>query len=262
MGQNIGVFDSGLGGLSVYRETKKLLPEQKIVYYADSRNAPYGTKNQKEIRKLTTNAIQFLASRRCEIIVIACNTATTGGIGFYRRRFPNSSFVGVVPPIKPAAKASKSKKIVVLSTAATAKSKYLKNLVKEFASGCKVWNFGCPKLVEAVENGTTDDDRTRIILKKYLDKPLKDGADTVVLGCTHFPFLKDVIRKIYGRKIKILDPSKPVAVQTNKLSKNTQRDTSKITRGKDCFYTSGNAKRLTKVASKLLKRRVGFRTSG
>ncbi|MCL5004276.1 MAG: glutamate racemase [Patescibacteria group bacterium] len=261
MGQSIGVFDSGLGGLSVYREIKKLLPGQRIIYFADHKNAPYGTRKEKEIRNLTIRAIEFLKQKSCSPVVIACNTATTGGIDFYRRKFPNISFVGVVPPIKPAAIGSKSKKIVILSTTATSKSKYLKRLIKWFARDCKVWNFGCPELVEAVENGTVDREKTKSMLRRYLDKPLKDGADSIVFGCTHFPFLSKVIKEVSGSGIKILEPSKPVATQVRRIYQNDQRSWSKNVKILDKFYTSGNSRTISQVATKLLKRGINFQNA-
>lgn len=261
MGQSIGVFDSGLGGLSVYREIKKLLPNRRIIYFADQKNSPYGTKNQREIKKLTWKSIQFLLDKGCDPIVIACNTATTGGIDFYRQRFPGVSFVGVVPPIKPAAIASKNKKIVILSTTATSKSKYLKDLIKEFASDCKVWNLGCPELVEAVESGEVYGEKTKNVLRNYLDKPLKKGADVVVLGCTHFPFLEGVIKKIAGKNVKILAPSKPVALQVLKISQNYTRSWSKKGNERNEFFTSGIAVEVSVVASKLLKRKIEFKSA-
>lgn len=260
MGQNIGVFDSGIGGLSVYREIKKLLPNRRIIYLADHKNAPYGTKSQKKIKELTGEAVEFLVLKNCNTIVIACNTATTSGIDFYRRKFPSISFVGVVPPIKPAATASKSRKIIILSTTTTSKSRYLKGLIKEFAYDCEVWNLGCPELVEAVESGLINSLRTKYLLKKYLDKPINDGADAIVLGCTHFPFLRDTLKEIYGNKITIADSSKPVALQVLKLSKNKQPKSSKITKTKDYFYTSGNATKVSIVAYRLLSQSIIFKS--
>lgn len=274
MGRCVGVFDSGLGGLSVYREIKKLLPSQKVIYLADHKNAPYGTKKQAEIKKLTVNSIRFLLSRGCDPIVIACNTATTGGMEYYRKKFPGVVFVGVVPPIKPAAKFSKNKKIIMLSTQATSKSKYLRDLINEFAPDCLVWNFGCSELVRAVESGQTSGEKTGHALRKYLEKPLKDGADAVVLGCTHFPFLTAALRKIVGGGVRILEPSFPVARQVLNLYQNgtpkrgslVQNNNKKLTlkRGKfvvlkDEFYTSGDAQNASRVASKLLKRKIIFR---
>lgn len=261
MGQNIGVFDSGLGGLSIYQEVKKLMPNQKIIYFADYKNTPYGTKTQRQIRDLTVKAISFLERKNCGLVVLACNTATTGGIDYYRKNFSNLKFVGVVPPIKPAAKISPSKKIVVLSTTATSKSKYLKNLIHEFAADCKVWNFGCPELVEAVESGVVNSDKTKSELRKYLDSPLKDGADVIVLGCTHFPFLTNAIKKISGSKIKIIEPSKSVAGQTLSLYQKTQPKTLNFVPNGNEFYTSGNSMAISEVASKLLKIKINFKSA-
>lgn len=261
MGQNIGVFDSGLGGLSIYREIKKLLPKQKIIYFADHKNSPYGTKTENEIKKMTISAIKFLELKNCGLVVLACNTATTSGIDFYRRKFPHLKFVGVVPPVKPAAKFSRNKKIAILSTTATAKSLYLKNLIVEFASSCQIFNLGCPELVGAVESGTVNSLETLRELRKYLDKLLREGVDVIVLGCTHFPFLMDPIKNISGKEIKVLEPSKSVARQTLRLYQKTQPKTSKFVPRGDEFYTSGNAGRVSWVASRLLKREIVFKNA-
>jgi len=258
MGQNIGVFDSGLGGLSVYREIKKLLPRHKIIYFADHKNAPYGTKSQSEIRSLTLAAIRFLLSKKCNPVVIACNTATTGGIEYYRRKFPDISFVGVVPPIKPAAKKGKNKKILILSTPYTSKSAYLKKLIKDYATGCQIFNLGCPEFVELVEKGILVGTEVERIIRKYLEQPVEEGVDVVVLGCTHFPFLKMVIRKVAGKGIKILDPSQPVASQVSSLYINSMRSHYKNVQTGDEFFTSENTLGASDVASKLLKRKVIF----
>lgn len=261
MGQiRIGIFDSGVGGLTVYQEIKKCLKNNPLVYFSDQKNVPYGLKSQRQIRRLTVDAIKLLKNADSDVVVIACNTATTGGVEYYRKKFPGLPIVGVVPPVKPAARLSKSKKIVILSTTATAQSPYQKRLMRQFAANCQVFNFGCPQLVKLTERGEVKGPKVEAVLKNFLAKPLKKGADVIGLGCTHFPFLKGVIRKIGGNKVKIIDTRHAVAQQVvrivSRLEKLTQ--TMALEVGRESFYTSGDPKKVSQIASKLLQRKIRF----
>lgn len=257
MGFSIGVFDSGLGGLSIYREVKKLLPRTPLVFLADQKNLPYGNKTQKEIINFTSRGIEFLENKDCQIIVIACNTATTGGIDYYRRKFPHLKFVGVVPPIKLAARLTKTAKIIILSTNFTAKSDYLKNLIRRFAGACQVENLGCPDLVEIVEKGVSESASCQRPLRKHLDYLILNHYDAIVLGCTHFYFLINDIQKIYGQGLRIFDPSKAVAEQTQRVWRRLLIKAG-AEYADDHFFTTGQPREASRVGSKLLKKKIRF----
>lgn len=200
----IGIFDSGLGGLGIFKEIKKLLPKESIFYYADNQNIPYGGKSKARIRKLTLKALAKIRNRGCKIIVIACNTATTSGIDYYRRKM-NLSLIGVVPVIKTAAALTKNKKIALLATPLTNKNKYISGLIKKFAKDCRVKKISCPDWVNAIEQNLVTDQLLNKCLKKIT------AEDVVILGCTHFPLIKARIQKLIGRNRQVIDSNAAVA---------------------------------------------------
>jgi len=197
----IGIFDSGIGGLSVKKEIEKLLPEEEIFYLADKENFPYGEKAPSQIRKIAEKNTQYLIDRGAEIIVVACNTATVHAIAYLRKRFPYVSFVGVEPAVKPAGLASK-KGVIVLSSPKATRSRQLHKLFNKWAKGVKVFNIGSLELVEAVEK-KLGSERIKIILGKKLPKKILNQSDVLVLGCTHFPLIKNEIAKYVGKKLKL-----------------------------------------------------------
>lgn len=253
----IGVFDSGVGGLSVLKELIELMPKENYIFVADQINVPYGEKTKKELEKETLKVCNFLVSKNSKIIVAACNTATCYAIDFLRARV-KIPIVGTTPAIKPAVAESKSGVIGVMSTPATSKSPYLNNLIKEHAGSMKVINIGCYGLEDIIdETGMLDSPELRRLLSKYAGPIKKAGADVIVLGCTHYPFLKPQIRKIVGKHIKLVDSGKAIAKSTSAILHETNaiNDSGR----KTDFYTTGEAKQFSKVASILLKKRVSAR---
>lgn len=250
----IGIFDSGVGGLSILREIRKLLPRENYIFIADQKNIPYGGKTRSQLCLLTERITRFLIKMGAKIIVIACNTATCYTIEFLRRKFPSNIFVGTVPAIKPAARLSLNKTIVVLSTPATARSFYLKNLIRDNAAGIKVVNIGCPNLENLVEEGRVNSPEIKILVTKYLKKAASFRPDYIVLGCTHFPFLKEVIRGSSPFRANTIDSGRAIARRVknllNAVSLENGRKTSTI------YYTTGNPKRFSKVASRLLRAKI------
>lgn len=211
----IGIFDSGAGGLSVFREIRKVLPEQSYIYYSDSAHCPYGEKTREYIIERSRRITEFLISEGAEIIVVACNTATAAAISTLRKEYP-IKFIGMEPAIKPAAAITKTGVVGVLATSGTLKAeKYLDNREK-FAYDVKIAEHVGQGFVELVENGFTEGEEAENTVRQSL-KPLLDaGADTIVLGCTHYPFLEKTIRKVAGecvpeRQINIIDPAPAVA---------------------------------------------------
>lgn len=250
----IGVFDSGVGGLSVLKELVKLMPKENYLFVADQINVPYGEKTKKELEKETLKICDFLVSKNSKLIVAACNTATCYAIDFLKANI-KVPIVGTTPAIKPAAAESKSGVIGVMSTPATSKSAHLNKLIKDYAGGMKVINIGCYGLEDIIdETGNLNSPEVRRLLLKYAGPIKKAGADVIVLGCTHYPFLKPQIRNIVGKDIKLVDSGKAIAKRASAILRETNAFNN--SKGKTDFYTTGDPKQFSKVASILLKKRV------
>lgn len=212
----IGVFDSGIGGLSVLKEIHQLLPHENLIYVGDSANAPYGDRSAKYVRKQSQLIAEFLVDQGVKAIVIACNTATAEAAELLRETL-DIPVIGLEPAIKPAAKLSKSGVIGVLATQRTIDSERLLGLTERYAKDRKVLAQACPGLVERVEACELNGEATENLLKKYILPLLDQGADALILGCTHYPFLLPAIRKITGNDIEILETGKPVAAQLKRI---------------------------------------------
>jgi len=237
----IGIFDSGIGGLSLIKKIKKVLPKESITYLADNLNFPYGNKTPHQLRIISEKNVKWLLSQKAKLIVIACNTATVNSINYLRSIFPESSFVGLEPAIKPAAKLCK-KGIIILSSPKSTTSKQLNLLIKKFAKNKKVFNLGSLKLVRAVEQSCSTA-KTSKILKDILLKQTLNRADIIVLGCTHFPLIHDQIQKFVGENIKIIDSGEAVAKRIKTLLKE-KKLLSKEEKPKYKFFTSGKKKNI------------------
>lgn len=211
----VGIFDSGVGGLSVFREIHKVLPEQSYMYYSDNAHCPYGEKSREYIIDRAREITRFMLEKGCEIIVVACNTATAAAISTLREEFP-IKFIGMEPAIKPAAHATRSGVVGVLATAGTLKaSKYLDTREK-WAQNVQIVEHIGQGFVELVESGNTDGQSAESTVRESLMPLLEAGADTIVLGCTHYPFLIDTISKVTitefpERSVTIIDPAPAVA---------------------------------------------------
>ena len=206
----IGIFDSGVGGLSVFREIYKLLPSEKYIYFSDNAHCPYGEKSREYIIDRARAVTSFLIGQGAEIIVVACNTATAAAIATLRDEFP-ICFIGMEPAVKPAAQATKTGVVGVLATAGTLKaSKYIDTREK-WAQDVKIAEHIGQGFVELVESGSTTGAEAEATVEKSLRPLLDAGADTIVLGCTHYPFLSETIMKVAGGNIRIIDPAPAVA---------------------------------------------------
>ncbi len=247
----IGLFDSGVGGLSVLLEIAKILPKENFIFLADQLNVPYGAKSKREIEDLSERITYFLQKQKIKALVIACNTATCYALDYLRLNF-DIPIVGVVPAVKPAAKMTKIGKIVIMSTPATAKSSYLDLLVSEFAKNQQCLKLGCPGLEEVVE--TLNQSAGDKLLDKYTAQIKKFGADVVVLGCTHFPFLKGEIKKRLGPKVKVIDSGTAIARRVKYIL--VKKGTLSPKKDKDFFFTTGDPKEFSRVASILLKANI------
>ena len=210
----IGIFDSGSGGLSVYRELVKLLPREKYIYFSDNAHCPYGEKTAEFIRDRARTVTDVLLGMGADIIVVACNTATAAAIATLRAEYPKVPFIGMEPAVKPAALGTRTGVIGVLATAGTLKgSKYLTTRGR-FEDDVRIVEHVGKGFVELVENGILDGPEAESTVKESLQPLLSQGADTIVLGCTHYPFLRPVIERIAGPGVQVIDPAPAVARQT------------------------------------------------
>lgn len=213
---SIGVFDSGVGGLSVWREIVKVLPNTSTVYYADNANCPYGDKSQQEIIRLADRVTAFLLSKGCSMVVVACNTATAAAIEFLRAKY-SIPFVGMEPAVKPAAVMSKTGVIGVLATRGTFNGRLFQETSSKYAADVRMLIQPGYGLVELVEVADFSSPKVFELLRKYLEPMLDAGADHLVLGCTHYPFLIEAINEIAEGKLIIVDPASAVAAQVKRV---------------------------------------------
>ncbi len=214
----IGIFDSGVGGTSIWKEIKTLLPTEDTIYLADGKNAPYGEKSKEEILTLSIKNTELLLEKGCKLIVVACNTATTNAISYLRQEY-DVPFIGIEPAIKPAALHTKTKKVGVLATKGTLASSLFHNTSKLHASGIEIIEQEGAGLVDLIEKGEVHSQETFLLLQKYLTPMLDAGIDCLVLGCTHYPYLIPQIKKIIPEDIHIIDSGEAVARQTKSILK-------------------------------------------
>lgn len=213
----IGVFDSGVGGLSVLHAIRHSHPEEAVLYFADQAHVPYGPRPLEEVRRFSQEITSYLLSRGSKLIVVACNTASAAALDYLRQTFPGIPFVGMEPAVKPAAERTQTGRVGVLATPATFQGELYASVVERFASGVQVLQNTCPGLVEQIEAGKLDGIETRAILEKALHPMLEQGIDTVVLGCTHYPFVIPLIQEIAGPQVRVIDPAPAIARQVGRL---------------------------------------------
>ena len=214
---SIGIFDSGAGGLSVYRELVKVLPRERYLYFSDNAHCPYGEKTAAYIQERGRTITEILLGLGADIIVVACNTATAAAIATLRAEYPAVPFIGMEPAVKPAALGTRSGVIGVLATAGTLKgSKYL-NTRGLYQDNVKIVEHVGQGFVELVENGILDGPEAETTVRASLQPLLDAGADTIVLGCTHYPFLQPLIERLAGPEVKVIDPAPAVARQTVRI---------------------------------------------
>jgi len=247
----IGVFDSGVGGLSILDEALRQLPHHNFIYLADSANAPYGEKSSDWIAARSLTLCNYLASNGCDAIVVACNTATAEAIKQIRETLP-IPIIGVEPGIKPAAMQSQNNIVGVLATEATLKSDKFNSLLNTLPSDCQFIKQAGAGLVPLIESGNADSEETLELLAKHLE-PIQDaGADTLVLGCTHYPFLRKSIRKLLGESITLIDTSDAVVRQLKRQLEPLQNNSSAQGFGSVLFLSSKNAALLLSMAQDLM----------
>jgi len=214
---SIGVFDSGLGGLSVLRALREQLLGVPLLYLADSAHAPYGDRSTEFLTERSLAIGRYLMNQGARLLVVACNTATTQAVAALRARWPELPIVGVEPGVKPAAAATRNGRIGVLATSATVRSERFKHLVSSYAAGHQVIAQACPGLVDLIERGELDNPQLRELVERYSEPLRRAEVDTVVLGCTHYPFIKPLFQQALGREVLIVDTEGAIARQAARL---------------------------------------------
>ncbi len=234
----IGVFDSGLGGISVLHEIRHLLPYESLIYIADSAHVPYGEKSAEFIVQRSIAISEFLLAQPVKAIVVACNTATAAAVTELRQRWPDVLIVGMEPAVKPAVQASKTGKIGVLATTGTLRSARFAALLERYASDVEVLTQPCPGLVELIEAGELNSPATRALLQTYVEPLLAADCDTLILGCTHYPLIKPLLRGLVSESVQLIDTGAAVARRLqSELGK--QGLLAAAQSPVDCFYGSG-----------------------
>ena len=244
----IAIFDSGIGGLSILREVRRRLPQHDLVYLADSAYCPYGPRPADEVRARALAIGRWLVEQGAALLVVACNTASSAALDMLRAELP-IAVVGMEPGLKPAAAATRSGRVGVLATSNTLAGARFAALVERYAEGVEVITQPCPGLVELVEAGELDGPAVRTLVERYVAPLLDRGVDTLVLGCTHYPFLRSTIGEIAGAQVAIVDTGPAVASQVARVA--AQRGLV-AGQGRARFWTTGDAAQVTTAARRVL----------
>lgn len=244
--QPIGIFDSGIGGTSVFKEIKALLPHEHTIYLADSFNAPYGNRSKEEIIALSIKNTELLIAKECKLIVVACNTATTNAIKTLRATY-DIPFVGIEPAIKPAALRTETKVIGILATKGTLSSELFHKTTDLYSNGIKVIEQVGEGIVTLIEDGRINSDEMKTLLRTYLKPMLDANIDYLVLGCTHYPYLIPLLLNLLPKNVKIIDSGKAVAQQTLTVLEQHQLLNMQTSKVNNQFYTNGNVSVLNAI---------------
>jgi len=242
----IGVFDSGVGGLSILRALRSQMPNEHFIYIADQAHVPYGSRPLEEVRGFAEGITRYLVSEGAKAIVIACNTASAAALHYLRQTFPEIPFVGMEPAVKPAAEQTRTGVVGVLATPATFQGELYASVVERFARGTRLLENTCDGLVQCIENGNLDGKEPRRILENALKPMLDKGMDTVVLGCTHYPFVIPLIQEIAGQDVRVIDPAPAIARRTQYVLQ--QRNAlSDAATGSVKFFTTAEPEKASRV---------------
>ena len=236
----IGIFDSGVGGLSVLKAVREQYPAEDLIYIADQAHVPYGPRPLAEVRHFSEEITRNLLARGAKLIVVACNTASAAALHYLRQTFPEVPFVGMEPAVKPAAETTETGVVGVLATPATFQGRLYASVVERFANGVMLLQNTCAGLVEQIEAGNMDGEETAIILEGALKPMLAAKIDTVVLGCTHYPFVIPQINEIVGEGVRVIDPAPAIARQVGRLLDEYDQHTPEEEPGEITLLTSGD----------------------
>lgn len=248
----IGVFDSGVGGLTVLKAIREQHPEEDLIYIADQAHVPYGPRPKEDVRDFSQGIVRFLLERGAKLIVVACNTASAAALKELRVSYPELPFVGMEPAVKPAAEETHSGVVGVLATPATFQGELYESTVERFAKGVEILQDTCPGLVNQIEKGNIRGEKTKEILEKALQPMLDQQVDKVVMGCTHYPFVIPLIEEILGPEVEVIDPAPAVARQVGRLLDRHDLRNAADHNGEIQFMTSGDAIEFANLLQRLL----------
>jgi glutamate racemase len=247
----IGIFDSGVGGLSVLRAIREQHPAEDLLFIADQAHVPYGPRQLTEVRHFSEEITRYLLDQGAKLIVVACNTASAAALHHLRETFPKIPFVGMEPAVKPAAETTETGVVGVLATPATFQGELYASVVERFANGVMLLQNTCAGLVDQIEAGNIDGVETAIILESALKPMLAAKIDTVVLGCTHYPFVIPQIKEIVGDGVRVIDPAPAIARQVGRLLEKFDLRTSEDPPGEITLLTSGEVEKFSQFAGSL-----------
>jgi glutamate racemase len=248
----IGIFDSGVGGLSILRQIRSHLPNEDVLYVADQGHVPYGVRSLDEVRRFSHGITDFLLDSSAKLIVVACNTASAAALRTLRENYPDIPFVGMEPAVKPAAKSTRSHIVGVLATQATFQGELFASVVERFAQDVTILEQTLPNLVRQIENGDLDGPQTCEILREYVSPLIAKGADTLVLACTHYPFIIPVLKDLAGPKVQVIDPSPAIARQTMRVLERSKLNAPPNRIGRASYYSSGDPEHMRTMVERLL----------
>jgi len=250
----IGVFDSGVGGLTVVKQIMKTLPQENIIYFGDTARLPYGTKSKKTVTKFSKQIVRFLLTKNVKAVIIACNTASSNSLEELRQTFDIPIFGVIVAGVEEALRSTKNKKVGIIGTSSTIKSKAYETLIAQTDKSIEVYAKPCPLFVSLVEEGWTENAVSKLTAEIYLKELIQKGIDSLVLGCTHYPLLKKCIGETVGNDIKLVDPAKATA----KMVKAFLAEHKLLMQGENIaeryFYISDDTDTFSSMCKKALKR--------
>lgn len=254
--RSIGVFDSGIGGLTMVREMMNIMPYESVVYFGDTGRVPYGTKSYETVKKYAESDIRFLMQFDLKMIIAACGTVSSIALGEIEGNYNIPVFGVCEAAAKAAAKNTKNGKIGIIGTGATIKSDFYARLIGEIDKEIYTVSRACPLFVPLVENGYSDSDAALLIARDYLLPLMEDGVDTIILGCTHYPHLENTIKKVVGDNVKLINPSQETAVYIKEYLKTNEMEAEKSEKGNYRFYASDDIFSFADLGSKFLDRKI------
>ena len=252
----IGFFDSGVGGLSVLKEAIKLMPNENYIYFGDSKNAPYGVKNVDDVKELTYNAFNLLREKGAKAVVVACNTATSAAVADLRKDYKDIPIVGIEPALKPAVELNRDGAIVIMATPMTLREKKFGNLMNKYNGGKEIIPMPCAGLVEFIESGDLDGDDLKDYLKDKFSEFKGQKIGSVVLGCTHYPFVRKAIQETIGNNIPVIDVGLGTCKELRRRLANQNLINDSTKKGNIEIYNSLKDQRMIDISKALLKKEM------
>lgn len=249
----IGIFDSGVGGLTVTGRVMDIMPNESIVYFGDTARVPYGNKGKETITRFSCQDVRFLLSKNVKAVIVACNTASSNSLEYLKKTFDVPIFGTVIPGANEAAKKTRNKKIGIIATSATIRSRAYEEEIKKISSEIEVYSKACPLFVPLAEEGRGDDEVTYIIAKKYISPLLEKGVDTIILGCTHYPLLRKCIEKVVGENVSLVDPAYETSIMVKKYLEENDMSCQNNEKAEHKFFVSDTTDMFDRICFEALK---------